>query len=522
MAILVCCSCISFAQESISKQRRALNAALTTIEDYSLWCTVDNLEAYYEFLDLFSSPTSQHYNDLLGIHKGKYLTPEEYAKTMQHGLHNKKVFVRNVKNEGITTENGKMQIKLSFDKAISYVDTCGTYFSSSEFFEADHHLQMILVYDEDSKKCKIEGITGQINSEKRFPEQYLIFASEDDRDVDLSYRNQPLSLNSYHQAFIEGAPSTITKNYFSYPDQNVGLKLLLDKSCNHISMKYQVRRIRLKPHYDLGLGNAYTIEGLGSIKNEKNSSSSFGIDFGYLLSSKRHFSLGLFTGFNISNSRLDLAYHHEDYSYQTNADIDGDTYVRHYQNLNLSQTIRLQDISIPFYLDMDFSFGKIVSLFMDLGIRANLNMTHKVDETKGSAYVYGIYNDSKYGGNLLLNENWPYNGFGNHQVVESELDHADIIDLKGTNFDLMGNAGIRFNIPNMPLSLDLGISYLMGLGEVIKTATPVEQYSEKKHPVIYNTISGENSVEHIRNLTEAVQSVKRRSLRFSLGLIWKF
>ena len=519
MIMLVCCSCIAVAQNTISKQRRALNAALTAIEDYSLWCTVDNLESYEEFVDMFSAPTASLYNDLLGIHKGKTITPEEYARTMRYRLHNKKVFVRNVKNEGVVVENGQIIINLSFDKAISYVDSCGTYFSSSEYFEADHHIHMTLVYNESEKKCKIMEITGRITSEKQFPEKYVVFVSEDDRDVNLSYLDQPLSLNSYRQTFIEGTAATILKNRFSFPDSNIELKLLHESSCNHMSMLYRLRRWRLKPHYDIGISNAYSIDGLGVMSNEKNSMSSFGLDFGYMLISKSHFGLGLFTGVTLSNSRLDLSYHHDDYSYQTNADVDGDSYIRHYQDLDLAQTVRIQDISIPVYMDMDFFFGKLLSFYIDLGIKVNLNSNHKVDDTRVNAYVYGIY--PQYG-NVLLNENWPYNGFGNYQIIQSDLDNEDILDFKNTNVDLMCNAGFRFNIPNMPLSVDLGINYLMALDDVIKTTIPVEQFSEKTHPVIYNTISGDKSVEHIRNLTEAVQSIKRRSLRLSLGIIWKF
>lgn len=517
MTILVCYSCVAKAQNSISKQRRALEAALTTVEDYSVWSTIADAEAYYEFLDLFVNKESMVYNDLLGIKRGESLTAEEYANTMQRGLRNKKIFIKNVKNEGISSENGQTRIRLSLDKAISYVDTCGTYYSSSEFYETDHHLSFILVYDEQKRVCKIESISGNIASKKSLPSQYVVFASEDDRDVNLSYKNQPLQLNSYHQTFIEGTKSSIKKSKFTYSDQSVELKPIYDEC--HMSMKYRVRRLRLKPHYDIGMGNAYTVEGLGNMLNDKNSMSSFGLDFGYMLTTKRHFGLGIFTGFNMSRSRLDFSLSNSDYSFQTNADIDGDSYIRHYQNLNLTQTVRLQDISIPLYFDLEFYIAKAISFYADLGIRVNLNMTHKIDDTKGSAYTYGIYPQYE---NMLLNENWPYNGFGNHQLGQADLDNTDIVDLKSTSIDLMGNAGFRFNIPDMPFSIDLGVSYLMGLGEVISTSTPVEQYSNVSRPIVYNTISGENSVEHVRNLTEAVKSVKRSSLRLSLGLIWKF
>ena len=76
MTILVCYSCVAKAQNSISKQRRALEAALTTVEDYSVWSTIADAEAYYEFLDLFVNKESMVYNDLLGIKRGESLTAE--------------------------------------------------------------------------------------------------------------------------------------------------------------------------------------------------------------------------------------------------------------------------------------------------------------------------------------------------------------------------------------------------------------------------------------------------------------
>ena len=134
-------------QNNYSERRRALNAALNTIDSYSVWASVANAEAHYEFIDLFLNKNVLIYNDLLGIKQGQNVPVEEYTNIMLNELRNKKIFIKNIKNEGVSTENGQMHVHLSLDKEISYIDSCGTYFSSSEFYRADHHLTFSLIFD---------------------------------------------------------------------------------------------------------------------------------------------------------------------------------------------------------------------------------------------------------------------------------------------------------------------------------------------------------------------------------------
>ena len=56
--------------------------------------------------------------------------------------------------------------------------------------------------------------------------------------------------------------------------------------CNNVSMKYKARKLRVKLHYDMDMGDALELSGAESINNHEVKSSSFGIDFGYVLPSK--------------------------------------------------------------------------------------------------------------------------------------------------------------------------------------------------------------------------------------------
>ena len=204
--------------------------------------------------------------------------------------------------------------------------------------------------------------------------------------------------------------------------------------------------------------------------------------------------------------------------------MDGDNYVRHYQDLTLSQKIKINELNIPLYLDLNINLIKSLSLYIDLGARFDANIGHKVNETEGSAYAYGIY--PAYD-NLRMDEHWtdaagiPYNGFGFHQYGNSDLLSTDLLDVKGFTISGMGGFGLRYNIPRIPLSVEAGMSFVMGLTNLLETSNMSSVANN--HPIVFNTIaSNSTSLEHVRNLTEMLDSAKRQQIRISIGLIYKF
>lgn len=507
------------AQENgFMQQRKAIDAALNAIESYSVWSSVANAEAHYEFQDLFANNKSLIYNDLLGIKQEENISVEEYANIMLHSLRNKIIFVKNIKNEGVSSDNGQTKIRISADKAISYIDSCGTYFSSKDFYKADHHLQFTLVYDNETGTCKIESLTGSINSTNKLSKPFFAVVSDDKRDSLLLYKGSHLSFNTYHQALVDGMPN---KNHFRSLDPNVVVKVKADE-CNHVLLKYKERRFRLKAHYDFGLGDAYKLEGAdNALKIDKNSSNNIGLDFGYVFPSKGLLKTGLFIGVGLTQSNIDLAYSNPDYAYATTMDVDGDSYTRHYQDLHVNQSIKMTDMSIPLYANFNFNFNKVVNLFIDLGAKFNMNMSHKIDKTEGNAYIYGIY--PQYN-NLRMDEHWGYNGFGNLNLNSNLLDNNKMLDVKSLTIDAFAGAGLRFNIPQTPIAIDLGVSYQMGLIDAVKSnAVPVSLSGtpDPAHALIYNTISNTANTEHLRNLTESLSKIKRQSFMFSAGIILK-
>ena len=516
-ALLACISLSAMAQQSIiAQQRRAIDEALTTLEDYISMATILDNETYYNFIDLFESPTVQVYNDLIGLSTASNIPVNQYAARLSRGVGNKKVLISNVRNEGASFTNGKWQIKLSFDKRISYIDSCGTFLSSYEYFDSlDYRLTATLNYDPSKNLCKISEIIGKIDSSKKLGSQFFAFQRTDPRDDELYYKKDLLKFNSYDQALLVGSRDSIAlKNDFSYSNPDMVLRLQTNDCL--VSMKYKLRRLRLRSHFEFGLGNAYLCDGDDVFSDSKNAGYSFGLDLGIGIASSRSFSLAIYTGIGFSQSTMDLSYQNSDYSFESKADVDGENYIRHYKDLKLSQKMKFNELNIPLYLDFNFKIVNSLSFYIDLGARFDLDMGHKADATEGSAEAYGIY--TQYN-NLKLDNHWPYNGFGNHQYGNVDLVNADLINVNSFTVSGMGGVGFRYNLSNIPLSFELGTNYVMGLMNLIET-TSISAPGNST-PIVFNTISGTSSAEHVRNLTEMLKSMKRQQLRFNIGLIYK-
>lgn len=513
----VCSPFAGLAQQSnIVQQRLALDEAITILEDYIVMSTVHDDETYYNFLNLFEKDTTPVYNDLLGFSSLSSIPINQYVSHLSHGPRNKKVVVSNVQNEGTTFTNGMWVIKLAFDKRVSYVDSCGTYLSSFEFYDShDYRLIATINYNPTNQECKITDISGTIDSQNKLSNHYFAFQRTSARDNDLRYKGEPLKFNSYEQALLDGdRDSKSLKRDFSYAYPDIQLRPQTG-DCQ-VTMRYKMRRFRLRPYFALGIGKAFSLDGDDILSNSKSTGTSFGLDFGIGFLSKRSFSMGVFTGVGLSMSSIDLSYSNNDYSFESNADVDGDNYIRHYENFNLSQKMKISELNIPLYLDFDIKLVKSLSLYVDLGARFDMNMSHKIDATEGSAYVYGMY--SKYG-NLRLDEHWGANGFGTQQYSNADLLSSDLIDVKSFSICGLGGFGLRYNLPKIPLSIEAGMNIVMGLTKLIDTSNVSTLNANQ---IVYNTVSARESTEHVRNLTEMLNSVKRQQLRFSIGLIYKF
>ena len=517
-AILLVGATPAFAQQNNgAKTNEIRDKAYATInKGYDTYATVNGDEALYSFLRLFVDEEVPVYNDLLGISSKRTLPVGDYARLFSDShITTKRVHIKNLQMEGdpVQTDAG-WQVTLTFDKEMSYYNSCGIYFSSREFYDADYRLTATLIYDEVDGQCRISRIDGTVASSNMLPMDYTVLRQTSNRDALLNYHHQPIAFNSSQQAIL---PGVFDGRGFSHPKFDASRLSPSIDGCNIVTMRYlsPSSQWRIKPHIGLGIGDALTLEGDSMMRSTSSSSMSLGVDFGYQFLEAGPLKLSAFAGIGITTSSMKLAFADSLYMTTAGADADGQKYERHYDGLNLNQTVKFTDLSVPLYLDAEVGLGSMFSVYADLGVRFNFNMSAKVNETSGtSGAIYGIYTEPA---GIRLGEEWGYNGFAKGCDFEA-VEAAELTGKKSMTLDILGSLGLRCNIPSTPLAIDLGVNYLMGMGEMLKPdkADPVL-------PIVYNTLSEDKltSTEHV-NLHGQIESVKRKSLQLNVGVIFKF
>lgn len=510
-----------FAQRpSLPLERQIIRSALLTIDEYVTYNTVRNDEAYYYFMDVFVD-SARVYNDLFGIlpTSSKDVSLKEYAEMLKQSSKTLQTSIANQNKGNIWKEGDVWKIQMSFDKTISHTNSCGIYYGSQEFYGKAYRLTATLVYDDNSKMCKIESIDGQLDAERKLPEDYYVFVRNDStRDSRLRYNGKALDFNSRNQVFI---PAPLNASMFTYDDPDTKLKLSMNEECKKVTMTYKQSPFRLIAHYDIGLGDAYSLSKDNNLTTSS-SSNSFGIDVGYSFPSRNKFKTALFLGVGMTSGKIDASYTQGQYKFQSTDDVDKDTYTRYYNDLSLSQTLKVNTLDIPLYIDLSVNFNRYFSTYLDLGAKVCLNMGQKVTDVAGQAYVYGEYGEY---GDLRLDEHWGYNGFGMQDFSLAAVDNDKLLNT--FNVDLLGKFGFRVGIPHTPLALDFGINYQLGVMDLLsKEGNPVNLYSphNRNNALVYNIINYSNlsSQEHVRNFASALSQLKNQSLRIHVGLMMKF
>lgn len=524
LALLACISVRSSAQAidnaslPIAERQSMMLKVVELFEDYEHYCGIDEDYSNYvsPFCNLFVTTETPVYNDLIGISFESSLPVKEYSKLLFEQSATTRASISNIVCQSFYHENDSWKINCEFDKKIVLMNQCGIEFASDFFNERDFQLSAVVVYDSQNNCCRFEKIDGQAQTKRQLVKGYRVVRKTSERDNKVHFNNVQLDFNQMGHAFI---PPTGKFVYSS--DLEVVIKEVVeDEQCKLIHLKYAIKPWRIKVHYDMGLGKALSVANESSFNDFSSKSSGFGIDAGYVFSSKSKIKFGIFLGLGISSSSMDLSDKSDRYSFSTNQDVDGDTYERIYENLSLSQTTKIKDLSIPVYVDLDWRFSRLFSFYLDIGMKLNMNMSMSVGEFTGSAgNVHGIY--PQYD-NLYLDYHWPYNGFTQSlNLTENNLCGEERMSVKKFSPNLMVGAGFRFNIPSTPLAVDFGLGYLKGIGDVISVSENYYsgQYDTK---LIYNTINGMNSTEHVHNLIESAGAVSRGVLHFNLGLIYKF
>ena len=507
-------SASSLAQNLSVVQERQLNLdALRALENYESYASLYGEDARLEFVLLFKDNSLQIFNDLNGLSAEPTLSVVDYSDVLATKGRSAQVTIKNLRKSEPYYDNDEWKIDVTFEKEISYTDACEAIFSSQEFFGADFQMQMTLAWDEETRQCLITKLDGQRGSDvEMLPANYSILHFTDERDRKIKANGDTLIFDTFDQAYLLDNPS------LKYPDPDVRVKVIRPNvNCNLITLDYKPKRWRFKAHYDMSIGDFYSISSDFDVKTQ---GYEMALDIGYIFPSKSSVKWGMFFGAGLSKSQFDMNLGDLSYQYQTygEADIDHDRYVRLYSLNNVSQTFKLSDLIAPFYIDMDVRFSKYFSFYMDAGIKAYMNLSNELIFNSGTYSTWGYFND--YGIEMHPEDHWnstPINGFVKDKAMNNDLIKSDF-KVKKFSLDGLGRAGFRILLYK-DLFLDLAASYQMSILSPFNSKALYSfsrgQILEQDALMTYTVNEGET----MRNIQDSFSSTRRQSLSLNIGLM---
>ena len=494
---------------TIGKERKFLLNALRLIEKYDNYSDMTDFEEASSFMDLFASDSLMIYNDLLGFSENNTITVRDYATLLVQRGRSPKIDVKNINHGKVYSDDENWLVDINFDKSLLYTDADGILLSSKEYYGgADHKIKATIAMNKLTDWVYIKSIDGSIDSDiARLPEKYAAVQYTSSRDKEVLCNGEKMVFNSFDQALVPANPK------FTYSDDDANMTIIKKPGSGEFySFKFRPTYWRVKPRVEITIGDFYNF-GEGG-KGGKGMS--FGVDFGYIFPSSGKIKYGVFSGIACSISTMDLSMGGLDYSYQTTggvADVDGDDYVRHYKFSGIEQSMKVTDLIIPFYLDLDYRLARAYSIYVQAGLKNYMNLSSKTNNVKAIADIWGVY--PQYG-DLVIDGPWGddnsvnYNNFGKDRELNSISDMKR--PLKSFTIDAFVGIGVRTKLTGRIL-LDVGANYQYGLMNINDGAD-----SGAEELVSY-TVSGGEKLGSIFN---SLEKVHRQSINLNVGIMYKF
>lgn len=475
--------------------------------------TETNKKKVADFKSLFNNGEVLLYNDLLGLATEKRLTVNQYIELMTKEAESVECLTRNVKFGEITENSTSLYRRVKFDKELSYFNECGVSLSSYNYYEKDYNEEMVVAMNKFTGKCHILEISGGIKSDKKpLKEDFFVIKHTSEYDRNAIVNDKSLQFDSMKQAFYNEVPT------LAYRDENVKVSFEFDSGCNNVaSIKYNPIRLRLKPRFSFSLGNYFSADTHNGKIDVKSSGMEFGLDFGYVLPSKTSSKWGVYLGAALSTSKAKLNIHDLNYSYNTNssnADVDGDIYMRHYQFSKIEQYVSITSLAVPAYFDYEYIATKYFTVYAQFGAKMYYNFMASIYGSHAEAYIYGVY--PQYD-NLHIAE--PYlNGFGQQSFDEEDFEECTP-NLNKFNYDLYTSLGFKVSL-SQRIYLDISASFQEEMGSAISKKREI-YYQEgalpqKMSPASYTVAGG----EVLKNPIDAI-NLKRHFWSMNFGLIFK-
>lgn len=513
----------AFAQSPTPEQTYKMNAdALKMVLDYKAQA---NMNKPRRFVRLFANEDMQIYNDLLGLSTQKTLSVKNYRTLMEKEALYPTIKVQNFRKNNIYKENGLWMMDITFEKELSYTDKCGVLFSTEEYYGEYHTINMSLVWDENLQTCTIAKLSGKNNSTVKALTNYKVIVASDDakdqkRERNVRVDGRHLKFNSFSQCII---PANAEIKYVN--DDDMKFELVQNETgCEVYSIAYNPMSMRLKPHYNIGVVPfGKSANGLSLSKSIHHE---FGLDLGYMIPTNGLFQMGFYAGVGFASSSVVLGMDTIHYHYQagSEADIDGDSYTRHYTIEHASQKLSMMDLTVPVYLDFNFHIHKIVSLYLDLGIKNYINLSANLSELTGTYSSWGIY--PQYS-DLVLDHTTGLTQFAAPGTTLPAQTTSSTMDINGYSMDLLSALGVRVKLKDkqfFPLYFDFSIGYQHSLLAPYKNANTLTvsdiqgNVSAQEAFSTYTVESGESAMP----LSAFVSELKRKMVTLNFGITYKF
>ena len=195
-----------------------------------------------------------------------------------------------------------------------------------------------------------------------------------------------------------------------------------------------------------------------SSESEFNLAAGIGVEVGLVRQGRGLLSAGLSLDYASYNSNLGVDLYHD--TVYNRVDYDGDPYSIISEMKNLKETDHLSYLQVPLYVRYDYSFSRIIALYLKVGAKAGFTISNKYTTT-GSCNYKGKYSED-YGGVILYGNDLPegYN-FGLYDVS------IDATNKQVGSFDLsvFGGLGLNFAVTSK-LDIFLGAEYTQGVSNI--------------------------------------------------------
>lgn len=295
------------------------------------------------------------------------------------------------------------------------------------------------------------------------------------------------------------------KNKISY--------IILSMVCMGTAMQATAQKLSIKPHVNIGVGNAISVKSDMEGLTNNSSAMDYGVDFGYTFwkMGGNRLEVNMGVGYQSASLKLGVPYLGYSYNAPATADEDGNPYVRYYEISNMEQKVNLGYFNIPIYLTYGYKFSNRFGVHADLGFKLGFKCGSTLKSVRGTASCYGVFPEYD---NLVIKDSY-IDGFGTSDL--SKAKKADP-EANGFNASLLVGAGLDVYIAG-PLWFNVGVRYDCGFTNSFKNEFKGKGgFTADNAPVTYTVANG----QEVKPLTGYLKSSKLSPFSIYLGFDIKF